>query len=77
MKLSREPARYITLGASILAALVVQGIITPAEMDVYLRIIVAVVMIALPQAGAEVVRSRVIPVDEEQTSYTPLSPGRR
>lgn len=77
MKLSREPARYITLGASILAALVLQGVLTVAEMDAYLRIIAAVVMIAFPAAGAEAVRSRVIPVDEEQTSYAPLPPERK
>ncbi len=77
MKLSREPARYITLAASILAALVLQGVLTVAEMDTYLRIIAAVVMIAFPAAGAEVVRSRVSPIDEEQSTYVPMMRERR
>ena len=40
-------------------------------------VVTAVLAVVTPAVGPESVRSRVIPVDEEQTSYAPLPPERK
>ncbi len=54
-----------------------QRILTPADMEAYRRIIVAVVVIAFPATGGEVVRSRVSPIDEDQSTYVPMTRDHR
>ena len=69
MNLSRNPARWISIGAAALGVLVVEGVLTPVEMEAYMRLIVAVVMLAVGGGAGEIVRSKVSPIDEEQSTY--------
>ena len=69
MSLSRNPARWVSMGASALGVLVVEGVLTPVEMEAYMRLIVAVVLLAVGGGAGEIVRSKVSPIDEEQSTY--------
>ena len=57
------------MGASALGVLVVEGVLTPVEMEAYMRLLVAVVLLAVGGGAGEVVRSKVSPIDEEQSTY--------
>ena len=71
MSLSRHPARWISFGAAVLGVLVVEGVLTPVEMESYMRLVIAVVMIAFGGGAGLLVEGKVMPVDEEQSTYVP------
>lgn len=69
--MSREPARWISLGTSAIAALVVLGVVNLSadEMTVLGNLVVAVVMVFFGGAAGEVIREKVSPVDADSTTY--------
>lgn len=69
MDVSEKPARYISLGAAVLGVLVVEGVLTPVEMEGYLRLVVALVMVAFGGGAGLLVESKVMPVSEEESTY--------
>ncbi|MDP9479198.1 MAG: hypothetical protein M3R38_26555 [Actinomycetota bacterium] len=75
MSLSRNPARWISVGAAVLGVLVVEGVLTPVEMESYLRLVVAVVMIAFGGGAGLLVEGKVMPVDEKESTYVPRRGG--
>ena len=69
MSLSRNPARWISLAAAVLGVLVVEGVLTPVEMESYVRLVVVVVMVAFGGGAGLLVEGKVMPVDEGQSTY--------
>ncbi len=71
MSLSRNPARWISVGAAVLGVLVVEGVLTPVEMESYMRLVVALVILVFGGGAGLLVEGKVMPVDEEQSTYVP------
>ncbi len=71
MKLSREPARWISLGTNAIAALVVLGVInlTADQTTALGNLVVAAVLVFFGGAAGEVIRGKVSPISEEESTY--------
>ncbi len=71
MSLSRNPARWISIAGAALGVLVVEGVLTPVEMEAYMRLVIALVMLATGGGAGLLVEGRVMPVDEKESTYVP------